>query len=78
MAQLYLYLKCLLQLLQLVGGEDGSVSPLLLLLLPEDARHIPAQARLVQLPCKRWLVVLSSGELVPPPYPPLPPGGSSV
>ena len=51
-AQLYLYLKCLLQLLQLVGGEDGSVPPLLLLLLPEHARHISAQARLVQLPCK--------------------------
>ena len=69
---LSLYLKCLLQLLQLVGGEDGAVPPFLLLLLPEDAGDISTQARLVQLPCKRWLVVLSGGELVSPPVLPSP------
>ena len=56
---MYLYLKCLLQLLQLVGGEDGSVPPFLLLLLPEDAGDISTEARLVQLPCKRWFVDVS-------------------
>ena len=51
--QLYLYLKGLLQLLQLVGGEDCPVSPLLLLLLPEHAPHTGAQPGLLQFSWKR-------------------------
>ena len=51
--QLYLYLKRLLQLLQLVGGEDCPVSPLLLLLLAEDAAYTPTQPRLLQLTCNQ-------------------------
>ena len=80
-AQLYLYLKCLLQFLQLVGGEDCPVPPFLLLLLPEDAGDVSTEARLVQLPCKRWLVelvlsVMVRGEQPPLPPSPLPPGAS--